>query len=348
MLSTLTADHLQIKNGTISITSPGQTTPAVYQQLNAELTNVSPTASSPFKLSAQIPGGGSLTGDGTAGPINQANASATPLNAHIAISHLDLASSGIVPAEDGIAGIANVDLKALSDGKNLNANVSANVQGLRVAKNGSPSPKPVIVQLSVVAERADSHRPAPTGRHQHRQSSHQRLRHLSNQRPHHRHQSQSQHVRLHRSTSSRPSFPPSAFTCPPARASRAEPSPPISTSPAPPQLPSSAAPSASTTPTSPALTSAQNSAPSARSPESSPDRAQPSSRSARMSPSMAATSAPTTSQSSSLQSAQPPAPEPSAQPAHSTTTSSSNSPAWSTQSAVRVAPLQAQEASPVS
>src|SRR6201992_1210414 len=59
MLSTFTADHLQIKNGTLSIASPGQTNPAVYQQLNAELTNVSPTASSPFKLSAQIPGGGS-------------------------------------------------------------------------------------------------------------------------------------------------------------------------------------------------------------------------------------------------------------------------------------------------
>src|SRR5882757_5121330 len=150
MLSTLTADRLQIKNGAITITSPGQATPSVYQQLNAELTNVSPTAASPFKLSAQVPGGGSLTGDGTAGPINQANAAATPLNAHVAISHLDLASSGVVSPEAGISGIANVDLKALSDGKNLNANVSANVQGLRVAKNGSPSPKPVVVQLTVV------------------------------------------------------------------------------------------------------------------------------------------------------------------------------------------------------
>jgi hypothetical protein len=149
MLTTLTADRLHIKNGTLSISSPGQAKPAVYQQLNAELTNVSPTASSPFKLSAQIPGGGSLTGDGTAGPINQANASATPLNAHIAISHLDLASSGIVAPEAGIAGIANVDLKALSDGKNLNANVSANIQGLRIAKDGSPSPKPVTAQLTV-------------------------------------------------------------------------------------------------------------------------------------------------------------------------------------------------------
>ena len=150
MLSTLTADHLQIKNGTITIKSPGQSTPSIYQQLNAELTNVSPTASSPFKLTAQVPGGGSLTADGTAGPINQANATATPLNAHVAISHLDLASSGVVSPEAGIAGIANVDLKALSDGKNLNANVSANIQGLRVAKNGSPSPKPVLVQVTLV------------------------------------------------------------------------------------------------------------------------------------------------------------------------------------------------------
>ncbi len=149
MLSTFTADRLQVKNGTFTITSPGQATPAIYQQLNAEFTNVSPTAAAPFKLSAQLPGGGSLTGDGTGGPINQANAAATPLNAHVAISHLDLATSGVVPPEDGIAGIANVDLKALSDGKNLNANVSANIQGLQVAKNGSPSPKPVIVQLTV-------------------------------------------------------------------------------------------------------------------------------------------------------------------------------------------------------
>jgi AsmA protein len=148
MLSTLTADHMQIKNGALTVTVPGQTTPSVYQQLNAELTNISPTAASPFKVSAQIPGGGSLTGDGTAGPINQASAVATPVNAHIAISHLDLASSGIIAPDAGISGIANVDLKAVSDGKNLNANASANIQGLRVAKNGSPSAKPVLVQLT--------------------------------------------------------------------------------------------------------------------------------------------------------------------------------------------------------
>ncbi len=150
MLSTLSADHLQIKNGALTVTSPGQAIPAVYQQLNVELSSVSPAAASPFKLSAQIPGGGSVTGDGTAGPINEASAAATPLNAHIVLSHLDLATSGVVAPDAGISGIANLDLKAVSDGKNLNANVSANIQGLRVAKNGSPSPKPVQLQLTAV------------------------------------------------------------------------------------------------------------------------------------------------------------------------------------------------------
>jgi AsmA protein len=149
MLSTFTADHLQIKDGEIKITSPGQTTPAIYQQLNAELTGVSPTAAAPFKLSAKIPGGGSLTGDSTGGPINQANAASTPGNAHIAITHLDLASSGVVAPDAGISGIADVDLRALSDGKTLNANLSSRIQGLRVAKNGSPSAKPVDIQLTI-------------------------------------------------------------------------------------------------------------------------------------------------------------------------------------------------------
>jgi len=149
MLSTFTADHFQVKNGSLTLTAPGQKTPAVYQQLNAEIDGISPTASSPFKLSAQIPGGGSLAADGTAGPLNQQSASATPFNAHARLNHVDLASSGVVAPDAGISGLANIDLKALSDGKNLNANISGNIQGLRVAANGSPSPNPVNVQMSI-------------------------------------------------------------------------------------------------------------------------------------------------------------------------------------------------------
>ncbi|HMF64604.1 MAG TPA: DUF748 domain-containing protein [Edaphobacter sp.] len=149
MLSTLSADHVQIKNGAITLTSPGQSTPAVYQQLNAEITNFSPTTAAPFKLSAQIPGGGSLSADGKAGPLNQQNAAATPLDAHATLTHVDLASSGVIAPDAGIGGLANVDIKAISNGQTLNANGVVHAEGLRLAKNGSPSPKPVDVQLSV-------------------------------------------------------------------------------------------------------------------------------------------------------------------------------------------------------
>jgi|GEM_PF-230418 len=150
MLSTLSADHLQIKNGTLALSTAGQSKPAVYSQLNAEVTNLSPTASAPFKLTAQVPGGGSLTADGSAGPINYDNAATTPLNAHATLNHIDLASSGVIAPEAGISGLANIDLKALSDGKNLNANISANAQNLQLARNGSPSAKPVNLQMAIV------------------------------------------------------------------------------------------------------------------------------------------------------------------------------------------------------
>ncbi|WP_035351005.1 AsmA family protein [Edaphobacter aggregans] len=149
MLSTLSADHIQVRNGALALTTPGEPKPAVYQQLNTEITNVSPTASSPFKLTAQIPGGGSITADGTAGPLNQQFPAATPLNAHATLTNIDLASSGIIAPDAGISGLANVDLRAVSDGKNLNANVSANAQNLRLAANGLPSTKPVNLQMSL-------------------------------------------------------------------------------------------------------------------------------------------------------------------------------------------------------
>jgi hypothetical protein len=149
MLSTFSADHIQVKNGTLSLSAPGQKTPAVYQQLNAEITGVAPTASSPFKASAQIPGGGAVKADGNAGPLNQQSIAATPFKAHAVVTHLDLATSGVVAPDAGIKGTANVDVNAVSDGTNLNANISANAQNLQLAANGSPSQKPVDVQMTV-------------------------------------------------------------------------------------------------------------------------------------------------------------------------------------------------------
>lgn len=149
MFSTLSADHLQITHGEITLTTPGQSRPAVYEQLNAEISGFGPHNSSPVKISAQIPGGGSLNASGMAGPLNQESPAASPFNLHANLNHLDLASSGIIAPDAGIAGLASIDAKGISDGQNLNANVAAHIDGLRVAKNGIPSTKPVDLAMAI-------------------------------------------------------------------------------------------------------------------------------------------------------------------------------------------------------
>ena len=152
--SNITVAQIEVTNGQLTVGDlPAPGAPTIprrsYDQLKIEVDDFSSVKPFPFKLSAQIPGGGSLAADGNAGPINQADAAATPINAHVTLNHIDLATSGIVAPGTGISGIANVDIRALSDGHTLNANVSANIQSLRIAANGSPSPKPVNVQLSI-------------------------------------------------------------------------------------------------------------------------------------------------------------------------------------------------------
>jgi hypothetical protein len=149
MLDSLSVDSAQIKNGSITLTTPGQAGSAVYQQLNAQITNLTPKTSSPFTVSAVLPGGGSLNANGTAGPFNQLNNAATPLNAQVTLKHVELASSGVLPPDAGISGTADLQAQIQSNGQTLNATGSTQIAGIKLAKDGQPSAKPVNVQFAI-------------------------------------------------------------------------------------------------------------------------------------------------------------------------------------------------------
>ena len=149
MWSTMSIDQLSLSNGAVTVTTPGAPgPPAVYSAMNASLTNFSPKSSSPFNASAQLPGGGSFQANGTLGPLDAENSAATPLNAQVTLRHIDLAASGLAPASD-LAGLANVDAKIASNGQTLNAAGTAHVDGVRLAKNGTPSAKPVDLRFTI-------------------------------------------------------------------------------------------------------------------------------------------------------------------------------------------------------
>ncbi len=163
MLENLSVDDAEVKNGTLTLSTAGHAgAPAVYQQLNARLTNLTPGSASPFTLSAQLPGGGSLNASGKAGPFNQANNAATPLDAQVSLKHVQLETSGVLAPDAGISGLADLQAKIQSNGQTLNAIGTAHIDGIKLAKNGQPSSRPVDAQFSVL-----QNEPAATGQIEH-------------------------------------------------------------------------------------------------------------------------------------------------------------------------------------
>jgi AsmA protein len=149
MLENLSVDDAQVKNGTITLATAGQKSSAVYQQVNAKITNLSPKSASPFSVSGQLPNGGSLSASGTAGPFNQANNASTPLNADVTLKHVEIGTAGVLPPDAGISGVADLQAKIQSNGQTLNAAGTATVAGIKLAKDGVPSTKPVQLQFTV-------------------------------------------------------------------------------------------------------------------------------------------------------------------------------------------------------
>jgi AsmA protein len=150
MLENLSVDDAEVKNGTITLMTAGQTGPgSVYQQVNAKVTNVTPKSYSPFSASAVLPNGGSLNATGTAGPFNQTNNAGTPLNADITLKHFELGTAGVLPPDAGISGMTDLQAKITSNGQTLNAAGTATVANIKLAKDGVPSAKPVQLQFTV-------------------------------------------------------------------------------------------------------------------------------------------------------------------------------------------------------
>ena len=140
----LSVAKLSIKDGLISVTEQSsRAKPHVYKNVNLTVKNFSFVSQFPFTLSAELPGGGTVSLDGQAGPINPTDAAATPFQAKLNVKTLDLAASGFIDPSSGIAGVANFDGNLNSDGKQATSSGTANVDKLKISPKGSPAPKTV-------------------------------------------------------------------------------------------------------------------------------------------------------------------------------------------------------------
>jgi AsmA protein len=146
----LSVAKLDITNGRVSIgdtATPGKL--HTYDNVNVGVKNFSFASRFPFTLSANLPGGGDLKLDGEAGPINPADAAATPLDAKLNAQKIDLAASGFVDPASGISGVADFDGTVSSDGNLLRSSGTVKADKLKLAPNGAPAGRPVQVKYAI-------------------------------------------------------------------------------------------------------------------------------------------------------------------------------------------------------
>ncbi|HKR94489.1 MAG TPA: AsmA family protein [Candidatus Angelobacter sp.] len=142
----ISVEKFEIADGTVRLGhssghSAGKET--VYQNVDLVARNISMTTAMPFTLSASLPGGGKLSLEGQAGPINQTDAAKSPLDAKITLNHVDLAATGFVDPSSGMAGTLDFDGQVKSDGQRAHSEGKATVTGLKAAQGGQPAKQPV-------------------------------------------------------------------------------------------------------------------------------------------------------------------------------------------------------------
>jgi AsmA protein len=145
--------QIRISGGRFSVTQ-GAKHPLVLENVDLEMKNVSTGAVTPFSLSANLAGGGKFEFSGTEGPLNPADTAATPFEATLKISHLDLVASGLLEPSDGVAGITDLTATASQKGNAVHLEGKASANDWKVATAGTPVKQPVEFDFAIDHDRA--------------------------------------------------------------------------------------------------------------------------------------------------------------------------------------------------
>ena len=145
----LSVSKLDVKDGRLSVNRANSSIkPHVYDDVDISVRDFSPTSQFPFKITANLPAGGTAKLDGKAGPINSTDVAASPIEAQITVKGLDLTASGFVDPATGIAGVADFDGTLNSDGKVLKTSGTLKADKLKLAVKGTPATQAVTVKYA--------------------------------------------------------------------------------------------------------------------------------------------------------------------------------------------------------
>jgi AsmA protein len=146
--SALSVKKLELINGKVIVGSTNSQKRSTYDNVNVTATDVSMTSKFPIAVSADLPGGGKFSLDGTAGPVNQEDASLTPLDAKLKVSALNLASTGFLDPSLGLGGLVDLDSTVVSQSGSAATQGTLKLSKALLVQGGSPASTPASIAFN--------------------------------------------------------------------------------------------------------------------------------------------------------------------------------------------------------
>jgi len=142
--------ELKIVNGSAMVSSsPVTARPFECTEVNLTVKGFSFLKSAPLDLSAKLPGGGTVTLTGEAGPITQGDTSKTPFHAAVQLREFDPVAGGIIDTSKGISMSSDVDAEIRSDGVEITSAGKIKASRLQLVRGGSHTQEPVDIDYSI-------------------------------------------------------------------------------------------------------------------------------------------------------------------------------------------------------
>jgi AsmA protein len=144
----LTVKKLELKDGRITVGSTSSRKRSAYDHVSIVASDFSMTSKFPVTVTAQLPDGGKLKLDGNLGPIDEADAALTPLDAKLNVSSLNLASTGFLDPSLGLGGLLDLDATVGSHNGEAETRGDAKLSKALLVAGGSPATVPVNVNFN--------------------------------------------------------------------------------------------------------------------------------------------------------------------------------------------------------
>jgi AsmA protein len=144
----LSVKKLELSNGRIIIGFTNSQKHSTYDHVSVTASDVSMTSRFPVTVSADLPAGGKFKLDGEFGPLDQADASLTPLDAKLHVDSLNLAATGLLDPSLGLGGILDLDGTLAAQGGQAETKGDVKLSKALLISGGSPAGVPATVDFS--------------------------------------------------------------------------------------------------------------------------------------------------------------------------------------------------------